>query len=47
MARAGVSGENKKRNVGEVGLAEGRFRLVFKEGHSKNFKREVDFEWFM
>lgn len=26
---------------------EGRFRYKFQEGHSKNFKREMPFEWFV
>lgn len=25
---------------------DGRFRFKFKEGHSKNFKREINFDWF-
>lgn len=25
----------------------GRFRFKFKEGHSKNFRREVTFDWFI
>lgn len=25
----------------------GRFRFKFQEGHSKNFKREVTFDWFL
>jgi hypothetical protein len=39
------STQNKKRNIDE--LAKGRFRFKFQEGHSKNFKRELDFEWFL
>ena len=51
MARSGVGAnlgaDNKKRNIEAVELPQGRFRLNFKEGHSKNFKREVEFNWFM
>ena len=25
----------------------GRFRFKFQEGHSKNFKRELGFDWFL
>ena len=25
----------------------GRFRFKFQEGHSKNFRREVTFDWFI
>lgn len=25
----------------------GKFRFKFQEGHSKNFKRELTFNWFL
>ena len=32
---------------GEASEISGRFRFKFKEGHSKNFRREVTFDWFL
>jgi len=28
-------------------ILKGRFRYKFQEGHSKNFKRELGFDWFL
>lgn len=28
-------------------ILQGRFRYKFQEGHSKNFKRELHFDWFL
>lgn len=38
----------KKRTFNEVPgtKVSGRFRFKFQEGHSKNFKREVGFDFF-
>jgi hypothetical protein len=41
---------NKKRKLGEISNETGgntaKFAYKFKEGHSKNFKRELAFEYF-
>lgn len=49
-----ISGNRDSANTEEFrkdGISEnyipGRFRFKHKEGHSKNFKRELTFEWFL
>ena len=43
-----AQGKNEAEGNGgaEVEIS-GRFRFKFKEGHSKNFRREVTFDWFL
>ena len=43
-----LSKQNKKRKEGEVATqANAKFTYKFKEGHSKNFKRELPFTYFI
>jgi len=42
---------NKKRKIGEISnegtTSTAKFTYKFKEGHSKNFKRELTFDYFL
>ena len=46
----GANAGGKKRNIDDISAqdpSQGRFRFKFQEGHSKNFKRELAFDWFL